>query len=137
MSRPIVAVEASAVGSFRRKSARLLDVTGGAFFFENCVRPRHAAAAVDAVVAGKSAPRNPDERAKRQQETEPEFGALQRRRPLEIVQVDALRELFCSACACHVFALVAQRHDGVNGAEQNESERKRNVQEQPAVQPAV
>src|SRR5467141_4662310 len=54
------------------------------------------------MVAGKSAPRNPSQCEQRQQQADPEFRALQWRLPLEIVEVDALRELFCCACACHV-----------------------------------
>src|SRR5260370_39737063 len=39
--------------------------------------------------------------------------------------------------ATFFLGLVAQRHDRVDGAQQNQCERKRAVQQQPAVQPAV
>src|SRR6266436_1464049 len=34
-------------------------------------------------------------------------------------------------------SLISQRHERVNGAEQNQCERKRNMQQQPAMQPVV
>src|SRR5712692_4276901 len=89
---PVVAGEASVVGSLRRKCASLLRVTGSAFFFEDGVRFREVAAAVNARVFENGAFGNPEEREQGKQEAEPEFGALERRRPLEIVEVDALRE---------------------------------------------
>ena len=55
------------------------------------------------MVAGKSAPRNPSQCEQRQQQADPEFRALQWRLPLEIIEVDALREFFSRACACHFF----------------------------------
>jgi len=138
MRGAVVATKAGAVGSFSGKCARLLDVASGAFFFEDRMSARHAAARVDAVVAGEAAPGDPEERGERQDQAQPELGALERCRPLEIVEVDALGELFSCACSGHdFFPLVAERHDSVNCAEQNQCERKRNVHEQPAVQPAM
>ena len=91
------------------------------------------------MVAGESTPDDPEKRKQRQREAEPKLGALERRRPLEIIEVDALRELFGCACACHrkssqPFAVsrspsekrttintcsVTQSHHGVDGAEQD------------------
>lgn len=127
MDRAVVTGQASVVGGLCGKRAGLLHVAGGAFLFEDRVRLGHSPAGIDAVVTGKAVPCDPNERKQRQQKAEPEFRALQRRRPLEIVKVDALRELFCCACAWHVF-LVAQRHHGMNGAEQNQCERERDMQ---------
>ena len=113
-------------------------MASGAFFFENRVWFGQTAAAVNARVFEKRPFRNPHKRKKRQQQAKPESCTLQRRRPLEIIEVDALREFFCCACACHdSLGLVAQRHHRMHGAKQNQRERKRNVQQQPAVEPAV
>ena len=136
MDWAVVAGQASVVGGLRGKRAGLLDVARSAFFFEDRVCLGHPAAGIDAMVAGKTARCDPNECKQRQQQAEPEFRALQRRRPLEIIEVDALREFLCCACACHVF-LVAQRHHGVNGAEQNQCERERDMQEQPVMQPMM
>ena len=95
----IVAGEASVFDGFGGKRASLLEVAGGAIFFENGVSAGQAAAGVDAVVAGKSAPGDPEKRKQRQRQAEPKLGALERRRPLEIIKVDALGELFRCACA--------------------------------------
>ena len=94
------------------------------------------------MVARNAASDDPQKREKRSEEAEPEFGVLERRRPLEVVQVDALRELLGCSRSCHWLTTlakfsIAQRHDGMYGAEQNERERKRNVHQQPAVQPMV
>jgi hypothetical protein len=100
-----VAGEASDVDGFRGKYAGLSRMTRGAFFFQDGMRFRQTAAAVDAQVFQDSPSGDPDKHEQRQQETEPESGPLHRRRPLEIVEVDALRQFFCCACACHVFLL--------------------------------
>ncbi len=89
MDGAVVAVETSAVGSLRVKCAGFLRVTCCAFFFENGVSFRHTPARVHAMVSGKTAPRDPGEREQGQQEAKAEFRALQRRRPLEIVEVDS------------------------------------------------
>src|SRR6267154_4813289 len=101
MRGPIVALETGVVGSLRGERAGFLHVTGHTFFFEDRMSLRHMPARVHALVSGKTAPRDPSQCQQRQQQAEPEFGALQRRRPLEIVEVDALREFFCCACARH------------------------------------
>jgi len=101
MRGPIVALETGVVGSFRGERARFLHVTRHTFFFEDRMSLRHRPARVHALVSGKTAPGDPTQCQQRQQQAEPEFGALQRRRPLEIVEVDALREFFCCACVRH------------------------------------
>ena len=98
----IVAGEASVAGGFCGKGPGLLHMAGGALFFENGVGSGHPAAGIHAMIAGKTMPGDPNESEQRQQKTEPKFCALERRRPLEIVEVDALGELLCCACACHV-----------------------------------
>src|ERR1700730_17677150 len=95
MDGAVVAVETSAVGSLGGKCAGFLRVTCNTFFFENGMSFRHTPSPVSTIVSGKTAPRDPVESEQGQQEAEPEFCALQRRRPLEIVKVDALGEFFC------------------------------------------
>jgi hypothetical protein len=101
----VVAGEASRVCDVSGELASLPQVADRAFFFEDSVRPRESAAAVNPRVFKNAALGDPDERKQRQQDAEPQFGALQRRRPLEIVEVDTLREFFSRAGACHVFPL--------------------------------
>ena len=137
MDGAVVAGQACIAGGLCGKGAHLLHVAGGALFFENGVGLGHSPAGIHTMVAGKTTPGDPEQREQRQQEAEPEFGALQRRRPFEIIKVDALGELLCCACACHVLSLVVQRHHGMNGAEQDQRERKRNVEKQPVMQPVV
>ena len=101
VDRAVVAVEASAVGGFGGKGAGLLEVAGGAFLFQDGMGAGHAATGVNTMIAREAAPSDPNEREERQERAEPEFGALQRGRPLEIVEVDALGEFFGCACARH------------------------------------
>ena len=97
----IMASEASAIGGFCGKRVSLLKVASGALFFEDGMRGRHSSAAVDAVVAADGVPRNPRDGQSGRENTHQQLGALEWRRPLEIVQVDALREFFGCACTCH------------------------------------
>lgn len=140
MDGPVVAVETRAVRHFSGKCARRSQVACSAIFFQYRMRFAHATAGIDAMIARKAAPGNPNQGEQRQREAKPKFGALQRRRPFEIVEVNALRELFCCSCSCHsslATSLIAERHDCVNSAEQNQCERKGDVQQQPAMQPVM
>src|SRR6267142_6681827 len=98
---PVMAAQASGVGSLSGKCAGSLQMPRRAFSFEHGVRCAHAARRIDAIISGKSSPRDPEERDQWQQQAEQEFGALQRRRPLEIVEVDTLREFLRCTCSCH------------------------------------
>src|SRR4029077_8839261 len=89
----VVAVEASGVSRFRGKCAFSSQVASRAVFFQHRMCFAHAGAGIDAMIARKPAPHNPNQREQRHHEAEPEFRTLQRRRPLEIVEVDALCEL--------------------------------------------
>ena len=101
--RAVVAGQARAVLGLGGKNAGLLQVAGGAFPFEDGVSGAHASAGVDARVFGETAPADPGDRDERKKQAEPKFRTLVLRRPLEIVEVDALGELFSCACAWHVF----------------------------------
>src|SRR5437762_11035814 len=59
------------------------------------------------MVARNAAADDPQKREKRHEEAEPEFRALERRRPLEVMEVDALRELLGCPCSCHSLATLA------------------------------
>jgi hypothetical protein len=107
MDGAVVTREAAQVGSLRGECSGLLHVARSAFSFKDRMRCRQPAAAVNAGILVKSAFRDPNKREQWQQEAKPEFRALQRRRPLKIIQVDALREFLCCACACHVLRLKA------------------------------
>lgn len=99
MSRAIVAGEASTVGGFCGKCAGLDYVAGGALFFQYGMGSRQTAAGVDAGVARQTFFSDPKKSQQQEEKAQPKLGAFQRRRPLEIIEVDALRELLCCACA--------------------------------------
>ena len=61
MRGAVVAIEAGAVGGFSGKCAGLLEVAGGAFFFKHGMGLRQAAAGINKVVTGKSAPDDPEQ----------------------------------------------------------------------------
>jgi hypothetical protein len=111
-------------------------MTRRALGFEHSVRRGHAAAAVDPRIFVERVPGNPQYGQDRREKTQPELGALQWSRPLEIVEIDALREFFGGACSSHVvfptvnrsspiphapfkkiMNSILQRHDGVHGAQ--------------------
>ena len=59
---PIVAAQASAVGSFRGKCPSAFHVTRGAFLFKNRMRLGQAPAAINARIFENGSFRNPDKR---------------------------------------------------------------------------
>jgi hypothetical protein len=129
--------ETRIVRSLRGRGPGLLQVARSAFFFQNGMRFREPPAAINARVFKNSPFSDPNECQERQQHAEPEFRTLQRRRSLEIIQVDALRQFFRCPCACHDVLLVAQRHHRMHRAKQNQRERKRNMHQQPSMQPVM
>ena len=102
MDGAIVAGGTSPAVGFCGKRAHLLHMAGSTFFLEDGVGSGHPAAGIHTMITGKTMPDDPDQREQGKQEAKPEFRALQRGRPLEIVEVDALGEFLCCACACHV-----------------------------------
>ena len=82
-----------------------------ALLFEDGVRRGHAATAIDAGIFVKRVPENPHYRQGRREKTQPELGAFQRSRPLEIVEIDTLRKFLGSARSSHVvfFQLIDAR----------------------------
>ena len=80
-----------------------------ASLFEDGVRRGHAATAVYARIFVERVPGNPDYRQDRYEKAQPELGAFQRSRSLEIVEIDALREFFGGARSSHVVLPAADR----------------------------
>ena len=101
MSRAIVAGEAGAIGGSCGKRFGLAQMAGGALFFQNGVGTRQAAAAVDVGIARHAFFCDPKESQQKEHKADPQFGALERRRPLEIIEVDALCESLCRARSRH------------------------------------
>ena len=120
MNRPVVAGQTFLVGDLLAEKSRLRDVAGGALLGQHGVCGGQASRRVHAAVAPQSVPGKPHNRKRRESRRKQEAPVAQRMRPFEIIQVDALREFFSCACSRHEkFVLVSQRHQSVNGAEQN------------------
>ena len=105
MNGAVVAGEAFLVGDFLAEKSRLRDVARGALPGQHRVRGRQRARRINAPVAAHSVPREPHERERRQRHRQPKRPASQRARPLEIFQVDPLREFLGCACSRHVETL--------------------------------
>ena len=73
-----------------------------ALYFQDGVWRGHAATAVNARISANPVPENPHDRQDWKKNTQPQLGAFQRSRSLEIVEIDALGELFGSARSSHV-----------------------------------
>ena len=80
-----------------------------ALLFEDGVRRGHAATAVHTRIFVERVPGNPDYRQDRYEKAQPELGAFQRSRSLEIVEIDALGEFFGGARSSHVVVPTACR----------------------------
>jgi hypothetical protein len=101
--RPIVARQTSRIAGLRRKHARRLHVARRTVSLQHRVRLAHSPARIHPRVPRKSVPANPNQRDRRQPHAQPKLRALQRRRPLEIIQVDPLRQLLGCPCSSHSF----------------------------------
>jgi hypothetical protein len=73
-----------------------------ALFFKDGVRRGHATAAVYPRIFVKRVPGNPYDCQNRKKNAQPQLGAFQQSRSLEIVEIDALREFFGSTRSSHV-----------------------------------
>lgn len=85
VSGAVVAGKAGVIGSSSRKRSRLAHMAGRALFFEHRMSAGQPAAAVDTGVLGPPLSRDPKQSQQQEQKAEPKLGALQRRRPLEII----------------------------------------------------
>ena len=148
VDRAVMARETSLILNFGREYRGLLHVARRALLFEDGVRRGHAATAVYTSIFVERVPGNPHDRQDRYKKTQPELGAFQRSRSLKIVEIDALREFFGGARSSHVVFPTAGRsapicaraiskiinsilqcHNGVHGAQHNQSQRNGNVHE--------
>jgi hypothetical protein len=177
MNRPVMAGEALLIRDLLAEKTGMRDMAGSALLGQHSVCRGETPRRINAMVSANSVPCKPEHRQNRQSHRKHEAPVAQRMRPLEIIQVDALREFFCCARSWHSEPLVLifrqqqlkdrarcpvgarftenvlrerhavplhrripihsvpQRHHGMNGAQQNQRERNRNVQQKPAVQP--
>ena len=101
MRRSVMASQASTLFGLRRKDACFFHVASCAFLLDHRMRPAQSPARVHSRVPRKSVPRNPAQRQHWQKQAQPQFHTLFRRRPLEIIEVDPLRDLLGCACPCH------------------------------------
>src|SRR5208282_23552 len=125
--------------------------------FQHRVRRAHPPARIHPRILCETVPANPSKRQQRRHHAEPQFRALERRRPLEIVQVHPLRQLLRRPRPSHFFSatsvlsvlspffvpcdsalpLIPQRHHGVHGSQHHQRQRERNVHQQPPMHPPV
>ena len=78
-------------------------MAGGTLPGEDRVRGGQASGGVHAAVAANGVPRDPQDRERRRGNGEQKPPVAQRARSLEIVEIDALRELLGSACSRQEF----------------------------------
>lgn len=129
VNRPVVAGLAGRVACLRAEYASLFQVAGAASLGEHSMARRHLPAAVDPVVASNRKPPKPNQRqywyAYRQNKTQ----SPERMRALEVIQVDALRQLLRRQLrsphdpSLPARALVAQRHKRMHAPKQQQRKR--------------
>jgi hypothetical protein len=105
MHRRVVASQTSRITDLCRKHARRLHVARRTLRRQHRVRLAHPPARIHARVPRESVPRNPNHGQRRQPHTQPELRALQPSRPLEIIQVDPLRQFLSCSCSRHASRL--------------------------------
>ena len=101
MHRAVVTSQTSRIASLRRKRSRRPHMARRALRFQHRVCRTHPPARIHARVPRKSVPSNPNQHKRRQPHAKPKFRALQPRRPLEIIQVDPLRQFLSCSCSRH------------------------------------
>src|SRR6516164_842897 len=136
-------------------------MTNRTVLFQYRVGLAHSSVRIDARIARNSPPRDPAHGKQRHQHAEPQLRALIWRRPLEIIEVNPLRQLLCCPCSRHsslttrhcsspcplfsihclvplyLSSLVSQCHHRVHCAQQNQRQRQRNMHEQPSMKPMM
>ena len=101
MQRRVVAGQTSRITGLSRKRARRLEMARLTLRFQYRVRLAHPSARIHARVPRKSVPRDPNQCQRRHPHTQPKLRALQPSRPLEIIQVDPLRQFLSCSCSRH------------------------------------
>lgn len=99
MQGPVMAREAFLVVDHFAVKTKVGHVAGGTLLRENRVRGGQASGGVHAAVAANRIPRDPQDGQRRRRNGKQKSPAAQRARPLEIVEIDALREFLGCACS--------------------------------------
>jgi hypothetical protein len=107
VNRTIVACQASVIRGFCRKLPCSLQVAGSALFFQDGVRFAHASAGINTRIFPGAVPKDPNYCQQWHKRAQQKFYALEGRRPLEIIEVDALRQFFSGASSRHLGAFSA------------------------------
>jgi hypothetical protein len=101
VNRSVMAGQAFLVRNFLAEKSNLGDVAGHALFGQDCVRWGQSASRIDAPVGANGVPPNPDNRERRQRQRKQKSPSPQRTSPLEILEVNSLREFFGCARSWH------------------------------------
>jgi hypothetical protein len=98
-----MAREALLVDDFCFVKAQVGQMAGRTLLGEDGVRGGQASGGIHAAVAANAVPRDPQNGERRRRNGKQKSPAAQRARPLEIVEIDALRELLGCACSRQEF----------------------------------
>jgi len=109
MCRPVMTRETSRIRRTRGKSSRSPHVARLALLLEHRMCWTQPAARIHARIAHKKMPTSPHQCDSRRQHSQPQFRALERRRPLEVVQVDPLRNCLSCPGPRHLWSAAARR----------------------------
>ena len=101
MRWPVMTSQARRIRRRSRKSSRQLPMARRALLFEHCVCSTQSPAGINAIIMSKKVPTDPHQRNHRRQNRQPQFRALERSRPFEIIQVNPLRDRLGCPCPCH------------------------------------
>jgi hypothetical protein len=103
MDGTIMAHKAFLVGDLFVEKTKAGYVAGGAALGKNGVRGGQGPGGVNAAVAAKRMPRDPQQSERHSRNRKHKSPAVQRARPLKIIEVNALRELLGCACSRQEF----------------------------------
>src|SRR5579863_1381276 len=118
MNRPVMAREALLIAYFFVEKSHRGRMASGALLGENRVRGRQGPGGIYSAVLANSIPRDPQDGERQGRDGNQKSPVAQRAWPLEIIEVDALREFFGCACSRQGrIVLVPQRHYGMDGAQ--------------------
>src|ERR1039458_3405281 len=113
------------------------NVTCGAFVTNQGMRTRDRSGIVRRGASAQSMPAQP---AQAQQGEHNREDAAPTRNPmqsLEVIKIDALRQLLGCACSSGHLSSVTQSHHGMYRSQSQQCNRKRNMHQEPSVQPTV
>jgi hypothetical protein len=101
----VMAGHAFLVENFLTEKSGLRHVTRRALFGQNGVRRSKTASRINSPVGANGVPSEPDDRERGQRQRKQKFPPAQRPSPLEILEVNSLRELFGCARSWHELTL--------------------------------